>query len=93
MNLRKIDYATVLGASFCIGTMLGTYQSDQVTMVNFDNRRQPYIITLRTFLVPARIPSRGFYSSSLNFSRKQYNLIVAEGVFYVQITHNTHVDQ
>ena len=37
------------GVSFCIGTILGTFQSDQVTTVNFVNRHQPSIITLRRF--------------------------------------------
>ena len=53
------------GASFCIGTILGTYQSDRKTTVNFVNCRQPSIITLHAVLAPARIPSQGFYSNSL----------------------------
>jgi hypothetical protein len=35
MNLRKKDDTTVLATSLCIGVVLGTYQSDQVTTVNF----------------------------------------------------------
>jgi hypothetical protein len=31
MNLRKKDNATMSGISFCIKTILGTYQSNQVT--------------------------------------------------------------
>ncbi len=49
MNLRKIDNATMSGVSFCIRTILGTYQSDRVTIVIFVNGRQPSIITLRCF--------------------------------------------
>ena len=45
-KFEKKDDATVLGASFCIGTILGTYQSNQVTTVNFVNCCQPSIITL-----------------------------------------------
>ena len=35
--------------ALCIGTIVGTYQSDQVTMVNFINGHQPCNITFRRF--------------------------------------------
>ncbi len=54
MSSRKNNNATMLGVSFCIGTILGTYRSDQVTAVNFVNRRQPSIITLRRFFLPPK---------------------------------------
>ena len=54
MNLKKIDNAPVAGESFCIETILGTYQSNRVTTVNFVNRRQLSIITLRPFFLPPK---------------------------------------
>ena len=39
---------------FCIGAILGTYQSDRVTTVNFVNCHQPSIITLCQFFLPPK---------------------------------------
>ena len=67
MNLRKIDDATMFGASFCIGRILGTYQSDRVTTVTFVNHRQPSIITLCSFLFPPKKLGPPFVLISLIF--------------------------
>ena len=91
MNLIKIDDAHVSGASFCIGTILGTYQSDRVTAVNVVNYRQPSIVTLCPFFAPTRPYNVRFEKNSLIYVTQMnlYNLVLrmVDWIISYEIAH------